>query len=109
MPRLYHKGTITAEAGVAVWAITISLASLQGHGFGVDRYWIATGLLFGLLLCSWGIGWELRTDNEPVSMSALSTLYWYARYCDCAKTLVERTDLPTWREAFEVERRCRKR
>lgn len=34
--RIYHKGTITAEASLGVWGIAIGLASLRGHGYPIN-------------------------------------------------------------------------
>ncbi|MDD2748663.1 hypothetical protein RIE95_09010 [Acidithiobacillus thiooxidans] len=107
--RIYHKGTITAELGLGIWAVAVGLASLRGHGYGIPIYCIAAGFAVGFLCIVWGIAWEMRKDKELVSESALTTLHWYARHCPDAKALLQRTSHPTWAEAFAVEAQCRKR
>jgi hypothetical protein len=106
---IYHKGTITAEVGLGVWGIAIGLASLRGHGYPITEYWIAAGFAVGFLCIVWGIAWEMRKDKDLVSGGALTTLHWYARFCPHAKDLLQRTNHPTWSEAFAVESLCRKR
>uniref|UniRef100_E6QM05 Uncharacterized protein n=1 Tax=mine drainage metagenome TaxID=410659 RepID=E6QM05_9ZZZZ len=107
--RLYHKGTLTAEAGVLFWAAALVMASLRGHGYLIAEIWIVAGLVIGLLLIVWGIAWEMRTDLIPVSEQALTTLHWFALHCSHAADLLQRNPHPTWAEAFHIESLCRKK
>lgn len=109
IPRIYHKGTLAAEAGVLVWVSTFILASVRDHGYPVSQDWIAAGLAIGLLLIVWGIAWEMRVDLTPISERALTTLHWFALHCSHAADLLQRHPHPTWAEAFYVEDLCRKR
>jgi hypothetical protein len=107
--RLYHKGTLIAEAGALFWVAALVMSSLRGHGYLIAEIWIATGLVIGLLLIVWGIAWEMRTDLIPVSEQALTTLHWLALHCPQAADLLQHKPHPTWAEAFHIENQCRKR
>ncbi len=109
IPRIYHKGTLAAEAGVLVWVSTFILASVRAHGYPTAGSWVAAGLAIGFLLIVWGITWEMRIDLTPISERALSTLHWFALHCPHAADLLQRNAHPTWAEAFYVEDQCRKR
>ncbi len=106
--RIYHKGTITAEFGMAVWLLAVILGHFHGRGYGIHESWVASLFVLGAILIGWGILWEMRAERHPVSESVLTTLCWFARFCPHAKELLEKTPHPTWAEAFHVEKLCRK-
>lgn len=108
-PRIYHRGTLTAEAGVLCWVAALGVSGLRMDSYPISPVWIAAGLAIGLLLIVWGIAWEMRVDLTPVSERALTTLHWFALHCPHAAGLLQRQPHPTWAEAFLVEDLCRKR
>ncbi|MHB1641187.1 MAG: hypothetical protein ACYCS8_00825 [Acidithiobacillus sp.] len=109
IPRLYHKGTLAAEAGVIAWVAALGVSGLRMDGYPISPLWIAAGLIGGFLLMVWGITWEMRVDLTPVSEKALTTLHWFGLHCPYAADLLQRKPHPTWAEAFHVEEQCRKR
>ncbi|MHB8365580.1 MAG: hypothetical protein ACYDB0_00990 [Acidithiobacillus sp.] len=109
IPRIYHKGTLAAEAGAGIWLGTLVLSGLRADGYPFATAWVAAGLAIGLLLIVWGIAWEMRVDLTPVSEQALTTLHWFALHCPHAADLLQRQSHPTWAEAFYIEDQCRKR
>ena len=109
IPRIYHKGTLIAEAGALFWLSAFVLAGLRSDGYPIPGWWIINGLAIGSLLVLWGIAWEMRIDLTPVSDRALTTLHWFARYCPHAADFLQRCPHPTWAEAFHIEDQCRKR
>ncbi|MHB1493846.1 MAG: hypothetical protein ACYCUY_00115 [Acidithiobacillus sp.] len=108
--RLYHKGTLTAEAGTLCWAIAVGIGFLRGQGWVVSEFWVVMAFLsLGLLLIMFGIRWEMTADIRTVSVPALTHLHWLARFCPRAAELLEREPIPVWRDAFLVDAACRKR
>ena len=107
--RLYHKGTLIAEAGALFWLSAFVLAGVRsGGGHHIPGWWIINSLAIGSVLVLWGIAWEIRIDLTPVSDRALTTLHRFARYCPHAAELLQSRPHPTWAEAFHVEAECRK-
>lgn len=102
--RLYHTGTLTAEAGAISLAIAVGLGCLP-----IAACWVVTFLTLGLLLIMFGIRWEMTADIRTVSGPALTHLHWLARFCPRAAELLEREPIPLWRDAFFVDAACRKR
>lgn len=109
MMRLYHKGTLAAEAGVLFWVAALGVSGLRADGYSFATAWIAASLVIGLLLIVWGIAWEMRVDLTPVSEQALTTLHWFALHCPQAADLLQHKPHLTWEEAFHIENQCRKR
>ncbi len=103
--RLYHKGTLTAEAGGIFLAMAVGLSYLPI----TDDWGALTFLMLGLLLIMFGACWEMTAHIRHVSGSDLTHLHWLARFCPCAAELLKREPIPVWRDALFVDAECRKR
>lgn len=100
MKRFFHKGFVAIATGILFVAVT---------GLSFFGEWSYATLSVGLLSIIWGITWEWRSDVLPVSQSALTVLYWWARFCPEADKWLREHPLPTWNDAFHIQKQCLKK